>query len=93
MKKRLYTAIGYVLGAVFILLVLCSAPIWLIIWVLTGYNPIEVLSEKVNPRQKARIAKINEETEKILAETERIKQELEEIQRQNEETERLKRSN
>jgi cell division protein FtsB len=93
MRKRFYTAVGYFIGACFILLLLCTSPIWLLIWVLTGYNPFETLSEKMNPGHTKRMAKLKRETEMVQAEIDRLKKEGEEADAIIEELRRLKRSN
>jgi hypothetical protein len=93
MRKRLYNAIGALLGCIFILALLCSAPIWIIIWVITGFDPIDALRKVFDPKAHARIDTIKKETEEIRAEIERLERELEETEKNKEDFDRIKRSN
>ena len=91
MLKRFYKALGIVAGVVLLLVGLCTIPIWIVVWVITGFNLEDLIRWVIDPGVKKRVAKINADTERINAETERIKEEIAQLQRENEEQERIRR--
>ena len=93
MKERLLTAIGYCVGVTFLILLLCTAPIWLLIWVLTGYNPFKTISEKMNHGLQKHIDDLNAETAKIRANTKKIEKENAATQKIIDDLKRMAREN
>ena len=93
MRSRLLTVLGFLLGVLVVLLLLVSIPIWLLLWVITGYNVFEVLSKRYNSKTHARIVELNKETERIKAETEELKRKIAEEESYKANIDRLKREN
>lgn len=93
MIKRFYTAIGYLLGGIFISLLLATIPLWLIIWVITGFNPLNFLQRKFNPESFKRAEEIREETKRINEEIEELKAKIKDDERIRRNMDRIKNSN
>jgi len=93
MKDRLYKLIVIILGGIFITILLGTSPIWVIIWVFTGFNPIEFIQRKVNPEYYKKMDQLRKETAEAYEELDRLKLEVEEQERIKRELDRIKNSN
>ena len=93
MIQRLTTLTVGILVVIALLIMLAAAPIFVLLWVITGWDSLEWLRRKSNPKMYTRIDELNKETERIKAETEELKRKIAEEESYKANIDRLKREN
>lgn len=93
MKTRIYTAIGYGIGGILILLALATVPIWIFLWIVFDYNITKYLMRKFNSETDKRIAELNKRTGVLIKESEELLDKIEKENAERKNIDRLKREN